>query len=377
MKTLKVLFVTVLAFTMVSTASAQVLPYGAQPHVNVAQMGMGGITTTVATNAHTVFYNPGMLTRQHFALEITVPFGTDASTLDLVDFVNNNKDAFQDFQGMSPDQQEQFMRDSEEFDNKWFGINAGPFFGFSFKNFGLAVYESANMDVKLDQGVLEPKLSVRGYGDMVAALGFGKTMTVMDREIGFGVTARYINRSTIPLRRIKASDAANYQDLGSTMLDDLKNPVTGLGLDLGAVHTLELGEPGSGINMDVAAVMQDLYGSLDGEWIKPNLKVGEMYHMPFAGTAFVRRWDVGIDVVDLFNRQGVSLFQKINMGTELNLLAGLISVRGGFHQGYPTYGLGVRLGIIKLDGAMYTYEQGTAPGQDPKDMLMAQLSFGW
>ena len=376
LRTITVLALVLLVAGVAGAQSTQFVPYGFTQHLNVAQMGMGGLTTTVSSNAHTVIYNPGMLTRQRFALEITVPVGLDQDLADLTSFVSDNSDKFANFEELSPEEQSQFMTDSQEFDNKWFGLNMGPFFGLSFKNFGVAAYGQFSGDLKMDQGVLVPALGLRGYSDVVGAVGFGKTFEVAGREIGFGIAGRGISRSMISPQRINAADAGNSSDLATTLTDELSDSKSGFGIDVGAIHTLELGEPGSGVNLDVAAVIQDLYGSIDGEYRVPNLKLGGMYHMPFAGNAFVRRWDVGVDVTDIFNRQGVHFFQRINMGTELTVLAGLISVRGGFHQGYPTFGAGVRLAIIKIDVAKFTQEMGTSPGQDPADYLMMQFSIG-
>lgn len=377
MRTLQTLLLVALMLVGAGVAQAQVAPYGFAQHLNAAQMGMGGLTTTVATNAHTVIYNPGMLTRQPFALEITMPIGADLDLLDMSDFIDSHKQDFQNFSELTPEQQEQFIKDGEEFDNKYYGFDLGPFFGLSFKNFGLAGYTILNGDTKLDLGVLAPTIGLRGIVEAGGAVGFGKTFEIAGREVGIGVAGRFLQRSGVPGTKLTASDAANPQEIITKLQDKADDPVSGFGIDVGAIHTLELGEPGSDINLDLAAVIQDFYGSIDGEYRIPNLKLGGMYHMPFAGNALIRRWDVGVDVVDIFNREGVSFFQRINMGTELSMLAGLVAVRGGFHQGYPTFGAGVRLAVIKLDIAMYTEELGTYPGQNPSDIVVGQLSFGW
>ncbi|MCB2199735.1 hypothetical protein KQI63_10035 [bacterium] len=377
MRTTQTLFLVVLLLVGAGTAHAQTSRYGFTQHLNAAQMGMGGLTTTVATNAHTVIYNPGMLTRQPFALEITMPIGADLDMLDMSDFISNHQDDFSDFSSLEPEEQSQFIKDGEAFDNKYYGFDVGPFFGLSFKNFGVAGYGILNGDTKLDLGVLAPTIGLRGLVEVGGAVGLGRTFEIAGREIGIGVAGRFLQRSSLPSQRLTASDASDPQGIMETLQDEAEDPYSGFGIDVGAIHTLELGEPGSDINLDLAAVIQDFYGSIDGEYRIPNLKLGGMYHMPFAGNAFIRRWDVGVDVVDIFNREGVSFFQRINMGTELSMLAGLVSVRGGFHQGYPTLGAGVRLAIIKLDVAMYTEEMGTYPGQNPSDIVVGQLSFGW
>ncbi len=374
MKKLRIFLIAILALLLSGVSYADFKPRGADVHIHAGQLGMGGLTTVVSRNAHTVIYNPGMLTRQKFAIEFTLPVGIDGDLLDLSDFLNDHSEDFADFENLDAEEQAEFMTDSQEFDNKWFAINMSPFAGISFKNFGVAVYQTVNASVKMDQGVFVPAVGMRAFGDMVMAAGFARTMEISGKEVGIGVTVRMIERRYLDTKRISAADASDIEAIVETMQDELEESVSGFGLDIGAIHTIEL----SGENyLDVGVAIQDLYGAIDGDYVGANLKFGGMYHMPFEDNVLVKRWDFGIEMVDVVNREGVSLFQKINMGSELSVLGGLLSLRGGFHQGYPTMGLGVSLAFIKLDVAKYTRELGRAPGQDGEDTMFLQISLGW
>jgi hypothetical protein len=373
----RTILIAVVALLLISGgAFAQYVPVGATPHINVAQMGMGGLTTVVASNAHTLFYNPGMLTRQKFAFEVTVPIGLDNDLLPMASFINDHQEDFQNFESLTPAEQNEFLEDSQEFDNKWVGTSMSPFVGLSWKNFGIGGYFNTNANLKLDQGVLVPAIGMRGYGDATVGVGFGKTLEVGRNDVGVGVTLRYLERYSIPTERISATEAASAGDIIQTMFDELESPATGFGIDVGAVQTLEIGDAGAGKGLDVAAVIKDLYGSIDGEYVKPNLQAGVMYHGT-SGGFLLRRFDVGLEFTDLFNRAGASFWQKINAGTEMSVIGGLLTARAGIHQGYPTYGLGVRFLVVKLDVARFTRELGTAPGQEPDDQWVAQVSIGW
>jgi len=100
--------------------------------------------------------------------------------------------------------------------------------------------------------------------------------------------------------------------------------------------------------------VQDLIGSHDG-WVKPNLIAGIAYQ-------YSKRLLLCADMNDWFNTQGVGFFQKLNMGAEFRLPI-LLDIRAGVHQGYPTFGLGLRLMILKLDYAYFGNEGGILPGQ--------------
>lgn len=377
MKVFRIVLVIGLLLSFTGLAHAYgFIPSGAIPNVSVAQMGMGGLTTVVSSNAHTVLYNPGMLTRQKFVLEVTPQFSFDSDVLDMAQFISDHESDFASFESLSPEAQSLFLQDAEPFDNEWYGIGAHPFAGLGWKNFGIATYAEMAGNVKLDLGVLVPAVAMRGYMDAGAAVGFGKNMTFGRKGVGMGLAFRYFERYEVSTTRISATDASNTPAMMEALLNELEDPRAGFGLDLGAVHTLEFGDVGRGASMDVAAVIQDLYGSLDGEYIEPNLKFGAMYHGT-SGGFLLRRFDLGLELTDALNREGVSFWQKINMGGELGVLGGLLNLRGGFHQGYPTYGLGVRFLMIKVDIASYTNELGTSPGQVPDEQFYFQVSVGW
>ncbi len=370
-----------------SFAQEQYIPTGVSPTINVAQMGMGGMTTMISTNARTVFNNPGLLNRQKFALEITpAALGIGSDATNILKFVNDNMDVFTGMDSIAasamdpadPNHEEnaatlnQFYKDSEEFDNKWIGVNASPYIGLAFKGFGFGVYGNVVTDLKLDNGVFVPALGARGYIDAVFGAGMGRTMEIGGRDWELGAAVRVVNRRYVSPIRVNASDVANMGDMASTVMDELNEDVTGFGIDVGMIRTMQWKDN----DIDVGVAIQDLVGVMDG-YLAPNVKMGAMYHMPFAGNALLNRWDVGIEYTDFFNRAGKSYFTHINMGTELSVLAGFVKLRGGFHQGYPTFGGGLSLLFLKLDYAYFTKELGTAPGMNAYGLHMVQMSLGW
>lgn len=370
-----IILITLILVSIGSTADMYV-PTGISSHLNVAQMGMGGLTTTVGTNAHTLFYNPALLNRQEFSLEIApANVGFDNDVLEVLDFVKDHQDEFDNFEELDEDEQEQFIRDSQVFDNKWVGVQITPYLGFAARNFGLGAYAVSYADVKIDQGVFIPAISLRGYMDIVIGAGIGRYVNIMGKSFEMGLTGRYIQRRSVPPIRVSATDADDADDILETAIDELEDVKSGFGIDVGMIRTLKLGLLGQGTGLDYGVVVQDLVGVLDG-WVKPNVKVGAMVHLPFAGSFLIPRWDVGIEMTDFFNRQGVNLFQRINMGTELCLFSGYIKLRGGFHQGYPTAGAGIKLLILSLDYAYFTRELGTKPGLFGEGTHRAQLSLG-
>ena len=343
-------------------------------HYHAAQMGMGGVTTVFSpVNAHTIFYNPALLNRQSFSFEISalqIGIGTDAA--DIFEFIADHQDEFNSIDETweeDPEKLDEFVKDSEKFDNKWQSVNVSPFVGLVIGNFSVGVYNVAQADVKLDQGIFIPAIGARGYSDTVVGVGFGKTISAFFRDWELGVTARYYQRRTLTPQRVNANDAEDGGKLAETVQDDLEDPTSGFGIDVGMVQTFEF----LGRDIDVGVVIQDLIGSQDG-WVKPNLKFGALYQLPWKNI-LVKRWDFAVEYEDFFNRTGTSAFQHVNMGTELSILAGFLKFRGGLHQGYPTFGAGVSFLVFKLDAAYYTRELGTAPGMEPEETYRAQFSI--
>ena len=73
------------------------------------------------------------------------------------------------------------------------------------------------------------------------------------------------------------------------------------------------------------------------------------------------------------NRDDLQITRKINFGVEVDLP--LIDVRAGFREGYYTAGVGVNLGLIRVDAATYGVELGVYPGQMEDRRYMVELSM--
>ena len=73
------------------------------------------------------------------------------------------------------------------------------------------------------------------------------------------------------------------------------------------------------------------------------------------------------------NQVGMQIGQKVNMGVEFSFP--FFDVRGGFHQGYLSYGGSFDLWIFRTDVASYGVEVGEYAGQKEDRRYLVQLSF--
>jgi len=197
--------------------------------------------------------------------------------------------------------------------------------------------------------VMIPAAGLKGYVD--AGVSLGKGFNVMDWESG--IALRYYQHSSLSPKRVSSGDMNSIKYIAKEWGNELTDSKAGFGLDAGVIRTLSE-------KMDIAVTVQDLVGLCDG-WVKPNLITGVLYKP-------VKHLVLCADMNDWFNTQGVALFQKLNMGAEYRLpfykqKFGGIDIRAGIHQGYPTFGFGLKLLLINLDYAYFGMEGGNKPGQ--------------
>lgn len=82
------------------------------------------------------------------------------------------------------------------------------------------------------------------------------------------------------------------------------------------------------------------------------------------------------DYRDIFNIQNQHYSKHTHFGMEYNLV-NTFYVMAGFNQGYLSYGLGLSLKIIRIEGGSYIEEMGERPGQTPSTRYFARISLGW
>ena len=73
------------------------------------------------------------------------------------------------------------------------------------------------------------------------------------------------------------------------------------------------------------------------------------------------------------NDSSIVLAKKLSFGLEMELP--LISVRGGFHQGYYTMGAGLDLGFFRLEAATYGEELGVYAGQQEDRRYLIEFAM--
>jgi len=350
------------------------MPTGIELHLDLAQMGMGGMTVAVPGNSHAVFYNPAALNHHEYFLDIApINFGLDQNALEVIDFINHHKYEFDHFEDLDPQSQKDFIMASQEFDNKWVTAILTPYFGISTGGVGAGFYSVLHSEVKVDQGVFFPAIALRGYQDDVLGMGTGTTLDLFGANYDFGATLRLIQRKTFAPLRVDAHDANRIEEVIRAAYHRFESYTEGFGVDIGLIRSFPNYKSDTS-HFEIGFVIQDLVGELDG-YVKPNVKLGASFSKSLRG--FAREFLAGVEITDIFNRRGAGFAQRINLGNQISILGKVVMIRMGVHEGYPTAGLGLKIYFVKIDYAFFTRELGTRPGQFPESTHRAQISLAF
>lgn len=374
----------------------------------VRPLGMGGAFTAVADDQNIFSFNPaGMVQRtggQLTILEIAV--GASKDTKDFADFVSDNKEDLKNID-TSP-KQAQLLN---EIQNNITTLRphvyvaadvasyvSGPrYLGMPF-HVGLGAFGVVDARFHMDVGAANiPNITYAVNSDVVLPLSVAHRWEAPGKipgKIGVGLTGKIIRRATIHQERLSVIGLEDYD----------APPLTtgrGFGSDLGFLY-----QPTDRTNIGV--MIQDFLGTkikfdaLTAEKGYPAQASRESVIHPRTnvGVAIVPqkllwllptsdRWTFSADIRDIFIDEEHVLFENglkhiigDNFATHFHAGAEFrywfLRFRGGAYQGYPTFGLGLDIPVIKLDYAFYSRELGFHAGdqREQNHVISLALRFG-
>lgn len=328
-------------------------------------IGMGDVTIADGKGSSAFVNNPALLSRVK-GIKVTLPnipiiFNKDS--WDMGNFINDNRKKFEDFDNLSTADKEAFLKDLEPYDGEWGRINVSPMVSvagnFLGNGIGLAVYQTNEVNFKIDRGIYEPRVWGEGVSNIVVALGVAKPLTMLVPDLQVGVNLKYINRRAADLFQIKASDLGNIKDTIDPILDKAKDSSTShFAVDVGGLMSVPV------IGSDVAATIQ-------------NFGYGTNAHMDLGIVKrfYSDRLTVQADYIDFFDNRKENVFKKVHFGGEYDL--GVLELRAGVSSGYPDVGAGLDLHVFKLDYAYFADELSKEPGSDSDRRMALQIQLGW
>ncbi|MCI0513770.1 hypothetical protein L0128_11195, partial [candidate division KSB1 bacterium] len=283
-------------------------------------------------------------------LDFRVSFSNDF--FDVVNYMRNNSANFrklnEEYQPKLTAQQtdeliDYLRREAAALDNIWYRANIVPSFGLNIDKFAFSIYNTADIALRSDIGIVVPKIYLKGFNDVVTTLGYG---TDFDSPLSLGVNLKLIRRFETQLYKIQVEEINSLKDTWKEGIDQLKQGKWGYGMDVGALFQLTPA-------LKLGAVCQDLLGQVDQINTPMNLRLG-CHYQPLPAL------DLAVEIEDFFNRNGEHFFNKFHLGAEYRIP--VLRFRLGVNQGYPTAGIGLDLRFVQLNYTYFEYETAKSPG---------------
>jgi hypothetical protein len=341
-------------FITVSSLEGQTLRTTDVPfRPDIRALGMGGAYLAAGRNGSAFLYNPALLVQSHTDVSFPISLGTGQNTRGMFNFISDNRDSLKKFADLTTASQSKLYDGLTPFDGEKTRLRVYPMFNFVVRNFGISAYGLVRAGAGIDKRIFEPRIQLDGRADIVVSIGAANYITP---RLAIGASAKIVNsRSTSRDVGVTKAEEITFESI----VDSLKNSNNGFAADIGALYRLS---PRASLGF----VIQNIYGKVGTETYPANVKAGLAWRS--------NRLTFAADLTDILNKDGVSLFNRVFMGAELNLP--LIQLRSGFYQGYPTAGAGINFKIIKLDYAYYRQEFARRPGLDGRGQHEVQLKLG-
>jgi hypothetical protein len=318
-------------------------------------LGMGNAHIAVVNNSDAIFYNPaGLAKMSGFQWAILDP-----------GLATNSIDSYQDYLDIASD-----SSDVSQILNDLYGNQVTLYSGakslLSFGGFAFGAYGVVDANFAVNNPVY-PNIETAYRVDFgfVAGTGF----EVIPDLFHIGFQARRVSRQggNVPI------GVSTLATLNSEFIqNELSRSGIGYAFDWGATLTL----PGS-LKPTIAFTWRDMgdtsFEPTAADVIAPQpVQQEQIIGVGLNYESLLMDIRPAIDFRFL-NRSDIQLGNKLNMGVELSWP--VVDVRGGFQQGYLSYGVGFDLWAMRMDVASYGVELGEFPGQLEDRRYMVQVSF--
>ena len=333
--------------------------------LDIRALGMGGPGITTFSDISALAYNPAMLSRATTHIEIlNIHVNASREARDLYDYIDRNEDALDNFTDTTLEVQNKILDEMAEFDNNWMGVGVFPGLGATIRNFSVGTYGASDLGTRIDKGIFEPRIYVDGEAEWLITGGAATAVpesiykSFLPGNLYAGAAIRIVQRWAAQLD-YSASDF-DVEDAYDSLVSE-ENKGTGWGFDLGLLYEAIPGR----LDLGVQAV--DVIGEVDGESRGVMINIGGSFQI-------TEKLFAAADFNDFFFRDGGNAFTHLYFGGEYRP-AGILAVRGGFGQGYPSAGVGLDFKYLTIDAAYFGIEQTGTPGGDGDYSYALRLGF--
>jgi len=358
-------------------------------YISARIYGFGGALTANPTGFEGLFFNPAgyaLPSNNHFGLiDLNVYFNPDL--LNLAQQTNG----FQNMETMLSDPN--FISQLLKM-KLGIGLSGLPFIGIMTGGLLIAMYDSAGLSAAFIPTVAIPDVKISAVGEIGAVVGYSFKI---GNFLYIGANAKIVARAwaDIPQQSL-TSIIDSFSSAEGTLPFTVKFGY-GFGFDVGAL--LKLGSLQIGVSaLNIPGIKIDYVESnKSNELISGSLQIAGTAYIPVqinAGVALnlgtfipviMDKVVLAMDIhsvnllIDDFKEYGFNMSLIGNyfyFGAEFRTL-GILTIRGGLYQGYPTVGFTLNLLLAKLSFAYYTKELGMFPGTLPESNFIVTLSLSW
>jgi hypothetical protein len=343
-------------------------------------VGMGGTGVALPGPDNAVFLNPALLgvaDEVSFKLvELQALF--NQNTFEQYNFYEDHQDQFEDLDQMTDPERNRFYSQMLEVarDETVFGLNGAAPFSVVGRGYSVGVYERAVVNYDLREGASSiPLIQVDAVTDGEIVLGVGKRVGgFMFGDLCVGANAKYLYRAVTS--QVKSAPAVDTFDglrvyRGWAMAFDFGFLISsGEWAVGGGFYDFNWPE----IRWKVNEAPPDGFNTPTGT-IEGSMRIGISYRPRFEMPGFLDRFKFALDMESPWSDQ-MGTFKKLSMGVE-SRFSGLLMVRAGIHQGYPSAGVEFPFKIIKVEYAFTGEALGRYPGQLTSWNHYVSVGLGW
>jgi hypothetical protein len=370
-----------------STSFASTYEYP-QVYKDTRIMGMGGANVALGGQTSSVFYNTAGISDipKEYGWEVDI-FNMNLSFSDNVnDFASDMSDANED--GKTDEQKtidtlkvtENYLGKNLNFSNSIALLSVGK----KFDKYAFAIMPIAGgyINAKTHRGSgSEGIFEVSGISYGGVALGLSRdfedrvigSYDIKNISLGLGVKTLTYKLINANLSVAKLID----DNLNDTFEDTYTKDGSSMVFDLGAKAKV--------YENTTAGISIQNIGSIASEnetlEIPMTVNVGLAYSNRYDRTWF-NQYQVAADYIDLLQgySQDEDAIKRTRFGLSGNVFDGWLGTFGaqvGLYQGHPTFGIDLRMTMLKLAYSTYSEEVGAYSGQDADQRHMIQVSLGW
>lgn len=246
-------------------------------------------------------------------------------------------------------------------------LRLGGYTSLSLPCFGSALSYTTNAKFVV-QNPAYPHIDTFYMNDITLSIGGG---IPLGENLAFGFDVKRTQRTGGPFSFGPDSISLLTSSTAfQTMIDSVKNGGIGYGVDGGLVGRLNMPfNPTASVAWkDMGSTAFTKTAGVDAPARqKDNLVMGLTFEQSLAVIGIAG----GLEYRHVTDT-GEQIGKKIHMGMEVSLAN--MDFRTGFYQGYTSYGAGIDFWLFRLEGALYSVEQGAYAGQTPEQRGQISLS---